>query len=134
MVEVELNKIKIDENKSEQVIILKEKRGSRYLPLIIGIAEVNAIKLEISGFRPPRPMTHDLVLNVVKGLNAKIKRVVIDRLVRGTFHAKIILSNGKAKETFIDSRPSDSIAVAMRARVPIFVEDSVLKEAAIDHI
>ncbi len=134
-VELVLSKIKIDENRNEQIIILKEKDGSRYLPVVIGVAEVNAIKLKLSGIEPPRPLTHDLLLRVIENFGGSLKRVVIDRLENSTFYAKLIVSkNGDKHEVEIDARPSDSIALALRANVPILVNQSVLDEAGISEI
>ena len=80
MVELALNKIKIDESRNEQVIVLKEKNGNRLLPVVIGIAEVNAIKLKLSGIKPPRPLTHDLLVSIIESLGAKLQKILIDRL------------------------------------------------------
>lgn len=91
MIEVELNKIKVDESRNEQVIVLREKDGMRYLPVVIGMAEVNSIKLKLSGIKPPRPMTHDLLIFVIEQLGAKLERVVIDKLQQNTFFAKLHL-------------------------------------------
>lgn len=131
MVEMALNKIKIDESRNEQVIVLKEKTGNRLLPVVIGIAEVNAIKLKLSGIKPPRPLTHDLLISIVENLGAKLQKVLIDRLQNNTFFAKLILSVNGSKEVLIDARPSDSVALALRAGIPIFVEEEVLKEAGV---
>src|SRR3989338_1297601 len=89
MIELVLSKIKIDENRSEQVIVLQEREGSRMLPVVIGIAEVNAIKLKLSGIEPPRPLTHDLLLNSIQHLGARLKEIHIDKLEDNTFHAKL---------------------------------------------
>ena len=133
-VELVLNKIKIDENRSEQIIVLKEKEGARYLPVVIGIAEVNAIKLKLSGVEPPRPLTHDLLLRLIEGFGGKLKRVLIDRLENSTFYAKLIIAkNGAAASEFeIDARPSDSIALALRANAPILANAKVLDEAGVN--
>lgn len=131
MVEMALNKIKIDESRNEQVIVLKEKTGNRLLPVVIGIAEVNAIKLKLSGIKPPRPLTHDLLISIVENLGAKLQKVLIDKLQNNTFFAKLILSVNGSKEILIDARPSDSVALALRAGIPIFVEEEVLKEAGV---
>jgi bifunctional DNase/RNase len=112
------------------VIVLKEKEGNRFLPVIIGIAEVNSIKLKLSGIKPPRPLTHDLLMSVIESLGAKLSRVLIDRLQNNTFYAKLCLAVD-SKEILIDARPSDSVALALRAGVPIFVEEEVLKEAGV---
>lgn len=134
MIEMELNKIIIDEKRQDQIIVLKEKEGDRLLPIVIGFLEANAIKMKVSGIVPPRPLTHDLLQVVIESLEAQVKKVVIDRLEDSTFHAKIIL-NTKAndEEKVIDARPSDSIALAVRVKAPIFVEEEVIKRAEIFH-
>ncbi len=126
MVEMELNKIVIDEKRHDQLIVLKEKEGERLLPIVIGLNEASAIKLKLSGFEPPRPLTHDLLHTTIKNLEADIDRIVIDKIEDNTFHAKIVIKQeGKLKS--IDARPSDSIALAVRAKARIFVDDEVLK-------
>src|SRR3989338_1828978 len=134
MVELILNKIKIDENRSEQVIVLKEKTGNRYLPVVIGIAEVNAIKLKLSGFNPPRPLTHDLLLSSIQALGAALKEIRIDKLENNTFYAKLVLSRNGSGEIQVDARPSDSVALALRAGAPIFADETVLNEAGISDL
>jgi bifunctional DNase/RNase len=130
MVEMELNKIVIDEKRHDQLIVLKEKNGKRILPIVIGLSEASAIKLKLSGFLPPRPLTHDLLHSTINNLEAKLEKIVIDKLEENTFHAKLIVSQDGQTKT-IDARPSDSIALAVRAKVPIFVEDAVLDKSAI---
>lgn len=134
MNELVLSKIKVDETRNEQVIVLKEKEGTRFLPVVIGIAEVNAIKLKLSGIKPPRPLTHDLLVSVIESLGAKLQKVVIDRLENNTFYAKLYLSTPPNKEILIDARPSDSVALALRGGVPIFVEEAVLQEAGVTEL
>jgi len=128
MVEMELAKIVIDEKRHDQLIVLKEKNGERILPIVIGLAEASAIKLRISGFVPPRPLTHDLLQATIENLEANIEKIVIDKLEENTFHAKIVLKqDGKIK--VIDARPSDSVALAVRVKAPIFVEEDILKQS-----
>jgi bifunctional DNase/RNase len=131
MLEMELNKIVIDEKRHDQLIVLKEKGGERILPIVIGLAEASAIKLKISGFNPPRPLTHDLMHDTIKNLEAHIDKIIIDKLEESTFHAKLVIKTGSGEEKVIDARPSDSIALAVRAHAPIFVDDSVLKQSEI---
>ncbi|MCM8780548.1 MAG: bifunctional nuclease family protein [Candidatus Omnitrophica bacterium] len=131
MVEMELNKIVIDEKRHDQLIVLKEKGGARILPIVIGLNEASAIKLKISGFVPPRPLTHDLLHSTIENLEAKIDKIVIDRLEENTFHAKIVLKTESGKTKIIDARPSDSIALAVRSHAPIFVEDEVITKSEI---
>ena len=131
MIELVLSKIKIDETRSEQIIVFREKDGTRYLPVVIGITEVNAIKMKLSGIKPPRPLTHDLLLQLIEQLNAKVDRVVIDRLQNNTFYAKIHILRADNSAVVIDARPSDSVALALRAGSSVFVSEEVLGEAGI---
>jgi bifunctional DNase/RNase len=99
------------------------------LPIVIGLTEASAIKFKIRGFTPPRPLTHDLLYATIGNLEAKIDRIIIDRLEENTFHAKIVLLTSSGKTLSIDARPSDSIALSVRAHAPIFVEDEVIKNS-----
>ncbi|MBU1862411.1 MAG: bifunctional nuclease family protein [Candidatus Omnitrophica bacterium] len=131
MKEVQLNRIKVDENRNEQVIVLKETNGKTLLPVVIGMSEVTAIKFKLSGIEPPRPLTHDLLNNLITTLGAKLKKVIIDKLEDRTFFAKLVIENKEGNEIFIDARPSDSIALALRAEIPIFVDELILEKAGI---
>ncbi len=128
LVEMEINKIRIDERRGEQVIVLREKQGQRLLPIIIGISEVTAIKMHISGIQPPRPLTHDLLQSTIAELGAALDRVVITKLESNTFFAKLMLRTKEGQFVEVDARPSDSIALALRAEAPIFVADAVLQQ------
>ncbi|MBU1998744.1 MAG: bifunctional nuclease family protein [Candidatus Omnitrophota bacterium] len=128
MIEMELNKIIIDEKRHDQLIVLKEKNGERLLPIVIGLNEAAAIKLKISGFSPPRPLTHDLLQSTIENLEASIEKVIIDKLLENTFHAKIVLKCANGITKTIDARPSDSLALAVRAHAPIFIEEEVLNK------
>lgn len=127
MVEMELNKIIIDEKRPDQIIVLKEKDGERHLPIIIGLLEASSIKMELGGIKTPRPLTHDLLKSTIEALGARLEKVVIDKLESNTFHAKLFLRfNTDVK--IVDSRPSDGIALSVRTKSPIFVEEEVLKQ------
>ncbi len=127
MVPMELSRIIISETNDEQVIVLKEIGGERAFPIVIGIWEAVAIDRNIKGKKTPRPMTHDLLENVIDGLDAKLDRVVVTELKDRTFYAHLILKrNGKTTE--VDSRPSDAIALAVQMKAPIYVEEQVLDE------
>lgn len=134
MIEMELSKIKIDETRNEQVIVFREKHGTRFLPVVIGIAEVNAIKLKLSGIKPPRPLTHDLLLQIIEQMGGQLDRVVIDRLQHNTFYAKLHVKRNGSGNIVVDARPSDSVALALRAGAPIFVVEEVLGEAGMTEI
>ena len=128
MIEMELSKIVIDEKRDGQLIVLKEKNGDRILPIVIGLHEASSIKLKLSGFNPPRPLTHDLLYATIISLNAVVERVIIDKLEENTFHAKLLIRTAGGDERAVDARPSDSIALAVRARVPIYVEDAIVQQ------
>ncbi|MBI1992520.1 MAG: bifunctional nuclease family protein [Candidatus Omnitrophica bacterium] len=130
LVQMEVSKIRIDERRGEQVIVLKERGGNRFLPIIIGISEVTAIKMKISGIQPPRPLTHDLLKETIAQLGATLQRIVITRLELNTFFATLILQTKDGHMKEVDARPSDSIAVALRADAPIFVAEEVLNQVA----
>jgi bifunctional DNase/RNase len=110
-------------------ILLKEMNGNRRLPIIIGAFEAQAIALEIEGIKPPRPLTHDLLKSVIDNLGASIIEVIIDELKENTFFAKIIIEVS-ALTNEIDARPSDAIALAVRAQSPIYAAESVMEAAA----
>ncbi len=130
MYQVELTKIIIDEKRQDQIIVLKEKDGERQFPIVIGIIEASSIKMKLSGIVPPRPLTHDLLISTIDKLNATVDRLVIDKMIENTFHAKLILASGN-EEIIIDARPSDGIAIAVRVDAPIYVSDDVMNRAAI---
>lgn len=110
-------------------ILLKEVNGNRRLPIIIGAFEAQAIALEIEGIKPPRPLTHDLLKQVLDNLGAAVMEVVIDELRENTFYAKIILEVS-ALTNEVDARPSDAIALAVRTQSPIYVAEKVMESAA----
>ncbi len=129
MIEMALSRIIIRESDDQQVIFLKEKEGERTFPIIIGMCEAVEINRKIMDVQMPRPMTHDLVRNVLKGVGCSLQRIVVDALKDATFYAKLhVQRNGE--ELKIDARPSDAIALAIAEKVPIFVEDDVLDEVS----
>ena len=110
------------------IIILRDKDGQRVLPIWVGVFEANAIALQIENVATPRPMTHDLLRNVIHDLKAEISKIVVSDLKENTFYALIHLEvNGE--RLAVDARPSDAIALALRARAPIYVEDTVIDHA-----
>jgi hypothetical protein len=131
MIQVELSKIIIDEKRQDQIIVLKEKDGERQFPIVIGFLEASSIKMKLSNVETPRPMTHDLLFLSIDSLGAKVDSLVIDKLVNSTFHAKILLKDKDGKIKTVDARPSDGVALAVRAKAPIFVDEEVLKKASI---
>lgn len=131
MVEMELYRIRIDDKKREQLIILREKNGNRVLPIVIGANEADAIKLKVSGIRLPRPLTHDLLCNTIRELGASLKSIVVHKLSQGTFFAKLTIETGDGQQKEVDARPSDAIALALRAGAPIFIEEILLEMSAV---
>lgn len=128
-VEVELSRIIINETSDQQIIVLKERHGKRSFPIVIGIVEIFAIDRRLKGIKPPRPMTHDLLDNVIESLGARVEKIVINDLRNHIFYANIHLSmNG---QTFaVDSRPSDAIALGAASNAPIFVAETVFDKAS----
>ena len=127
MVEMELSRIVIDENREEQIIVLKEVKGKRIFPIIIGIYEAAAIDRKIKNIKTPRPLTHDLIINFVRAFNSSITKIIINDIKKNTFYSRIFLKfNGKEIE--IDSRPSDAIVLAVHLKVPIYVDEKIIKE------
>jgi len=114
MVEVDLSRIIINERSEEQVIVLKEKKGERAFPILIGIYEATAIDRGIKEYRTPRPLTHDLLCSILRSLDVEVERIVISDLRNRTFYAKLVLMQ--------------TIAIAVQAGARIFVEEKVLEE------
>jgi len=127
MIEVELSRIIINERSEQQVIVLQEKNGKRAFPILIGIYEATAIDRGVKEYRTPRPLTHDLVCAILRGLSVRLERVVVCDLRNQTFYAKLVLAR-KGEVVEVDSRPSDAIAVAVQFGAPIFVEEKVFDE------
>ena len=128
-VQVELARIIINETSDQQLIVLKERNGSRTLPIVIGIVEIFAIDRRLKGVKTPRPMTHDLLDSVIKHTGSKIEKIVINELQNHTFYATITLSQN-SERIEIDSRPSDAIALGVAHNTPIYVREDVFNKAA----
>ena len=129
-VEVKIRGLMMDPVTNMPIVILKDVNGSAVLPIWVGIYEANASALEIEKVATPRPMTHDLLKNLLVGLNAQVSKVVVSDLREDTFYALIWLE--KDGEVFsIDSRPSDALALALRVDCPIYVEEEVLKNSKV---
>jgi hypothetical protein len=126
-----LAKIVMSENHDRQIVVLEEEDGTRKFPIIIGFFEVFAIHRFVNNEVPPRPLTHELIGNICRGLDVEVERIVVSELKDMTFYARLILSQDG--HTFdVDSRPSDAIAIAMQMDAPIFVEEDVLTRASQD--
>ena len=129
--QVEIAKISFYPPSKGYAVILKEVDGERQLPVIVGAFEAQAIALAIEGIEMPRPMTHDLLSNLLETLEVQVKEIVINKLVEGTFYAKIYTESFQFGEHEIDSRPSDAIALALRVNAPVFVNKKVMQEAGV---
>ena len=130
MIEMTIDSIRVSLMNYQRVVILKEKMAERYLPIWIGPAEADAIAVKLQGIAVPRPLTHDLLHSVIDALGATINSIIVSDLKHDTFFAKIIL-NIDGGQLEVDSRPSDALALAVRAEAPIYAEETVLDKASI---
>lgn len=128
MIEVTVAHLGLDRSSNTPVVILRERDGTRVLPIWIGPAEASAIAMEMQGLRPPRPMTHDLLKSAIIGLGASVRRICISRVKDKTYYAEVWLSRDD-HQFQLDARPSDSIALALRVQAPIFTDDSLLEDS-----
>lgn len=127
-IEMVIKGLMIDPITNMPIVILRDKTGERVLPIWVGAFEANAIALQIENVATPRPMTHDLLRNVIHDLKASVQKIVVSDLKENTFYALIhLLVNGEPLA--VDARPSDAIALALRTSAPIYVEDSVIDHA-----
>ena len=129
-VEMKIRGLMMDPVTNMPIVVLKDSHGSAILPIWVGIYEANAIALEIEKVQTPRPMTHDLLKNVLLGLNVQVEKVVVNDLREDTFYA-LIWMRRDGQRMSVDSRPSDALALALRVDCPIFVEDEVLKNSKV---
>ena len=127
-VEMSIKGLMVDPITNMPIVILHDTEGQRVLPIWVGIFEANAIALQIENISMPRPMTHDLLRNVIHDLKADVQKIVVSELKDNTFYAVIHLVVG-GEPVAIDARPSDAIALALRVRAPIFAEDTVIDSA-----
>ena len=128
LIEMSIKGLMVDPITNMPIVILKDKMGERVLSIWVGIFEANAIALQIENIATPRPMTHDLLRNVISDLDGRVDRVVVSDLKDNTFFALIHLTV-RGEGVAIDARPSDAIALALRTRAPILVEESVIDNA-----
>jgi len=127
-IEMSIKGLMVDPVSNMPIVILRDKDGAKTLPIWVGMFEANAIALQIENISTPRPMTHDLLRNVIHDLKASVQKIVVCDIQDSTFYALIYLTlNGEI--VAIDARPSDAIALALRTRAPIFVEEAVIDNA-----
>jgi uncharacterized protein len=128
LIEMTIKGLMVDPITNMPIVMLKDMQGERVLPIWVGIFEANAIALQIENIATPRPMTHDLLRNVIKDLDGSVDRVVVSDLKDNTFYAVIYLTV-RGESVAIDARPSDAIALALRTRSPILVDETVIDNA-----
>jgi uncharacterized protein len=128
LIEMTIKGLMVDPITNMPIVILKDKEGDRVLPIWVGVFEANAIALQIENIATPRPMTHDLLRNVITDLEGQVDRVVVSDLKDNTFYAIIHLTV-KGERVAVDARPSDAIALALRTRSPILVDETVIDNA-----
>ena len=133
MIEVKVTPLGLDRSTNTPVVILQEKEGERVLPIWIGPAEASAIAMELAGVKFSRPLTHDLVKQIVVGLGADLKQVLISQVKENTYYAELHLYRDD-EVVHIDARPSDSIAVALRLKAPIYTHEALLELTSIDTV
>lgn len=122
-----------DPRSNMYILLLKEVNGNKTLPIWIGKPEADSIALALGKVETPRPLTHDLIKNIVEDLKLKITKIIVTEILDNTYYALLCIENGK-HETFVDSRPSDAVAVALRVKAPIFVEDTIIEQKSSDEL
>jgi bifunctional DNase/RNase len=127
-IEMTIKGLMVDPITNTPIVILRDADGQRALPIWVGIFEANAIALQIENVATPRPMTHDLLRNVIEDLKATVERIVVCDVQENTYYAMIYVTR-EGQTMAIDARPSDAIALALRTRAPIFVEETVIEHA-----
>ena len=128
LIEMSIKGLMVDPMAGTPIVILKDKQGERVLPIWVGVPEANAIALQIENVSTPRPMTHDLLRNIITDLEGRVDRVVVSDLKDNTYFAVIHLTV-RGEPVAVDARPSDAIALALRTRSPILVEEAVIENA-----
>ena len=131
LIKVQLEGVRMEYPSQKPIILLKEVEGERFLPIWVGAFEASAIALELADFKTPRPMTHDLIISIIKELGAKVDFIAVTDIVNDTFYATLNLINLTEQTVPIDLRPSDAIAIAVRSKCPIFASKFVLENAGL---
>jgi uncharacterized protein len=130
MIELQLVGVRVELPTNQPIVLLKEREGERYLPIWIGAVEATAIALGMQGIETARPMTHDLMRDLLTGLGVTVQRIVITELREGTFYAEIQMSSN-GDSVSVSSRPSDALALAVRMNLDIYANEDVIEEASI---
>jgi bifunctional DNase/RNase len=133
LIQMKVEGLLFDPRSNMYIMLLKEIDGNGTLPIWIGKPEADSIALALGKVETPRPLTHDLIKNITDGLKIRITKIIVTDIQDNTYYSLLCLNDGK-KETFVDSRPSDAVAVALRVNAPIFVEDSIMERKSADEL
>ena len=133
LIKMKVEGMLFDPRSNMYILLLKEIDGNNTLPIWIGKPEADSIALALGKVETPRPLTHDLIKNIADSLQVKVSKIIVTEIQENTYYALVCLNDGK-KETHVDSRPSDAIAVALRVNAPIFVEESIIGQKSSDEL
>ena len=133
LIQMKVEGMLFDPRSNMYILLLKEINGNGTLPIWIGKPEADSIALALGKVETPRPLTHDLIKNITDSLKIKISKIIVTEIQDNTYYALLCLNDGK-KETFVDSRPSDAVAVALRVNAPIFIEDTIMQQKSSDEL
>jgi bifunctional DNase/RNase len=133
LIQMKVEGLLFDPRSNMYIMLLKEINGNGTLPIWIGKPEADSIALALGKVETPRPLTHDLIKNIADSLKIRITKIIVTDIQDNTYYSLVCLNDGK-KETFVDSRPSDAVAVALRVNAPIFIEDSIMERKSADEL
>ncbi len=133
LIQMKVEGLLFDPRSNMYIMLLKEINGDGTLPIWIGKPEADSIALALGKIETPRPLTHDLIKNIADSLKLKITKVIVTEILDNTYYSLLCLNDGR-KETFVDSRPSDAVAIALRANAPIFIEHSIMEQKSADEL
>lgn len=133
LIQMRVEGMLFDPRSNMYILLLKEVDGNGTLPIWIGKPEADSIALALGKVETPRPLTHDLIKNIADSLKLRITKIIVTEILDNTYYALVCLNDGK-KETMVDSRPSDAVAVALRVNAPIFVEESIMEQKSADEL
>jgi len=133
LIQMKVEGLLFDPRSNMYIMLLKEINGNGTLPIWIGKPEADSIALALGKIETPRPLTHDLIKNITDSLKIRITKIIVTEILNNTYYSLLCLNDGK-KETFVDSRPSDAVAIALRADAPIFIEDSIMEQKSADEL
>ncbi len=133
LIQMKVEGMLFDPRSNMYILLLKEIDGNGTLPIWIGKPEADSIALALGKVETPRPLTHDLIKNITDSMKIRITKIIVTEILDNTYYALICLNDGK-KETMVDSRPSDAVAVALRVNAPIFVEETIMEQKSADEL